>query len=146
MDDKLRYWGQDLSHCSSRIPWSRKWQPIPVFLPREFHGQRSLVGYSPCNPKESDTTEHAQVPDGVRETINSPLTYMNIIPTETDFLHMRTIKCQQIIKDQKLGTLYILQRFGDCTTLQAVWQPANNVTLRTRLSLNVFGLPRRHWY
>ena len=30
-----------------RSPWRRKWQPAPVFLPREFHGQRSLVGYSP---------------------------------------------------------------------------------------------------
>ena len=29
------------------IPWRRKWQPTPVFLPRKFHGQRSLVGYSP---------------------------------------------------------------------------------------------------
>ena len=28
-------------------PWRRKWQPILVFLPGEFHGQRSLVGYSP---------------------------------------------------------------------------------------------------
>ena len=30
-----------------KILWSRKWQPTPVFLPGEFHGQRSLVGYSP---------------------------------------------------------------------------------------------------
>ena len=29
----------------------------PVFLPGEFHGQRSLVGYSPLGPKESDMTE-----------------------------------------------------------------------------------------
>ena len=29
------------------IPWRRKWQPTPVFLPGESHGQRSLVGYSP---------------------------------------------------------------------------------------------------
>ena len=28
-----------------KIPWRRKWQPTPVFLPGEFHGQRSLVGY-----------------------------------------------------------------------------------------------------
>ena len=28
-------------------PWRRAWPPTPVFLPREFHGQRSLVGYSP---------------------------------------------------------------------------------------------------
>ena len=38
-------------------PWSRKWQPTPVFLTRESHGQRRLVGYSPWDPKESDTTE-----------------------------------------------------------------------------------------
>ena len=35
----------------------RKWQPTPVFLPGEFHGQRSLVGYSPWGHRESDTTE-----------------------------------------------------------------------------------------
>ena len=29
------------------IPWRRKWQPTPVFLPGEFHGQRSLSGYCP---------------------------------------------------------------------------------------------------
>ena len=32
-------------------------QPTPVFLPRESHGQRSLVGYSPQGHKESDTTK-----------------------------------------------------------------------------------------
>ena len=36
------------------IPWRRKWQPTPAFLPGEFHGQRSLAGYSPWNSKESD--------------------------------------------------------------------------------------------
>ena len=30
-----------------KIPWRRQWQPIPVFLPVESYGQRSLVGYSP---------------------------------------------------------------------------------------------------
>ena len=30
-----------------KIPWSRKWQPTPVFLPGKFHGQRSLAGHSP---------------------------------------------------------------------------------------------------
>ena len=39
------------------IPWSRKWQSAPVFLPGKFHGQRSLVGCSPQGCKESDTTE-----------------------------------------------------------------------------------------
>ena len=32
--------------------------PTPVYLPRKFHGQKSLVGYSPKSPKESNMTEH----------------------------------------------------------------------------------------
>ena len=40
-----------------KIPWRRAWQPTPVFLPGEFHGQRSLTGYSPDGCKESDMTE-----------------------------------------------------------------------------------------
>ena len=43
-----------------KIPWRRKWQPTPVFLPGESHGQRSLAGYSPWGRKESDTTERLQ--------------------------------------------------------------------------------------
>ena len=43
---------------SGRFPWRRKWQPTPVLLPGKFHGQRSLVCYSPWGHKESDTTEH----------------------------------------------------------------------------------------
>ena len=37
--------------------WRRKWQPIPVFFPGEFHGQRTLVVYSPWDHKESDMIE-----------------------------------------------------------------------------------------
>ena len=40
-----------------KFPWRREWQPTPVFLPGEFHGQRTLVGYSPWGHKESDMTE-----------------------------------------------------------------------------------------
>ena len=40
-----------------KIPWRRAWQPTPVFLPGESHGQRSLAGYSPWGRKESDATE-----------------------------------------------------------------------------------------
>ena len=42
-----------------KIPWSRKWQPTPVLLPGESHGQRNLAGYSPWGCKESNLTEHA---------------------------------------------------------------------------------------
>ena len=34
-----------------KIPWNRKWYPTPVFLPGQLHGQRSLMGYSPCSQK-----------------------------------------------------------------------------------------------
>ena len=35
-----------------KIPWRRKWQPTPVFLPGKSHGQKSLVGYSPWGCRE----------------------------------------------------------------------------------------------
>ena len=40
-----------------KISWRRKWQPTPVLLPKKFHGQRSLVGYSPWCHQESDMTK-----------------------------------------------------------------------------------------
>ena len=40
-----------------KIPWRREWLPTPILLPGEFHRQRNLVGYSPWNCKESDTSE-----------------------------------------------------------------------------------------
>ena len=47
-----------------KIPWRRKCQPTPIFLPGKFHRQRRLAGYSPPGPKESDKTwqqEEAQI-------------------------------------------------------------------------------------
>ena len=35
-----------------KIPWRRNWPPTPVFLPGEFHGQRSLVGYRRVTKKD----------------------------------------------------------------------------------------------
>ena len=43
--------------CIYNVCWRRKWQPTPVFLPEKSHGQRSLVGYSPWDCRELDTTE-----------------------------------------------------------------------------------------
>ena len=34
----------DLGSIPGKISWRRAWQPTPVFLPREFHGQRSSAG------------------------------------------------------------------------------------------------------
>ena len=44
---KIRIWS-----VVGKIPWRRKWQPTPVFLSGEFHGQRNLVGYSPWGCRE----------------------------------------------------------------------------------------------
>ena len=65
---KLPWWLRRLRICLQwrrprfnpwvrKIPWRRKWQPTPAFLPGEFHGQRGLVVYSPRGCKELDTTE-----------------------------------------------------------------------------------------
>ena len=40
-----------------KIPWRRKWQPTPIFLPAKSQGEKSLEGYSPKGHKESDLTE-----------------------------------------------------------------------------------------
>ena len=40
-----------------RPPWRREWRPTPVFLAGEFHGQRSVVGYSQWGRKELDATK-----------------------------------------------------------------------------------------
>ena len=37
--------------------WRRKWQPTPVFLPGELHGQRSLEDYGSWGRKEEGVTE-----------------------------------------------------------------------------------------
>ena len=48
-----------VSNMREMVPgtWRREWQPLPVFLPGESHGQRSLMGYSPWCHKESNATE-----------------------------------------------------------------------------------------
>ena len=57
--------------CVRKIPWRKKWQPAPIFLLEKFHGQRSLVGYSPWDHRESDMTE---------DTCMSPKRKQTMIP------------------------------------------------------------------
>ena len=49
--------GEGLNPWVRKILWRREQQSTPVFLPGEFHGQRSLAGYSPWGYKKSDMTE-----------------------------------------------------------------------------------------
>ena len=61
-----RRWGFD--PWIRKIPWRKKCQPTPVFLPGEAQGQRTLAGYGSWGHRESDTTEqlsmHTWVPWG----------------------------------------------------------------------------------
>ena len=45
-ETRVRSLGQEHPPWGRKIPWRRKWQPIPVLLPGESHRGRSLVGYS----------------------------------------------------------------------------------------------------
>jgi len=62
----VNYWVQQVKNPPARdrfhpyvgtVHWGREWQSSPVFLPGEFHGQRSLVSSSPKGRKGSDTTQ-----------------------------------------------------------------------------------------
>ena len=44
-----------------KIPWSKKWQPTPLFLPKKSHGERKLAGYSPWGCKTLNTTERLSI-------------------------------------------------------------------------------------
>ena len=61
------------------IPWRRARQPTPVFLPREFHRQRTLVGYSSRGSKESDTTERLSLTSLPNNAFESCLSMMTLI-------------------------------------------------------------------
>ena len=52
---------RDMVSIPDKIPWRKTWQPTPVFLPGESHGQRRLVSYSPWSCKELDTTEGPRI-------------------------------------------------------------------------------------
>ena len=56
-----------------KVPWRRKRQPAPVFLPGKSHGQRNLAGYSPWGHRESEATEHTRDPSFVHARCTHPL-------------------------------------------------------------------------
>ena len=61
-----RYKRRGFNPWVRKIPWRRAWQLTPVFLPREIHGQKSLVGYSPWGCKGLDLIEQLSMLLGCR--------------------------------------------------------------------------------
>ena len=70
-----------------KIPWRREWQPTLVFLPGEFFGQRSPVGYSPWGQKESDTTKQL-----ILSLEYNGIYYYTLLITESCFLKIHILK------------------------------------------------------
>ena len=50
-ENELQCGRPELNPWVRKIPWRRAWQPTPVLLPGESHGQRSLVGFNPWGSK-----------------------------------------------------------------------------------------------
>ena len=84
LDGKEIWERMDTCMCMAEslcCPPERNWQPTPIALPGEFHGQRSLKGYSLWGGKELDMTEqltHTHMAESLwclRETRN----YHNIV-------------------------------------------------------------------
>ena len=53
-----------------KIPWRQEWLPSLVFLPGEFHGQRSLAGYSPWSHKELNMTKQLMLSLSFRQELS----------------------------------------------------------------------------
>ena len=82
-----RHRGLGFDPWVGKIPWIRKRQPTPVFLPGEFHGQRSLVGY--MGLKELDTTEHTAQ--------NFTDVCTNVNKTELELLFPESLDCMFLV-------------------------------------------------
>ena len=94
-----------------KIPWKRKWQLTPIFLPRESHGQRSLASHNPWGRKESETTEwlthhhHHQIVDQVSELILLGLIIFLWYDGGTGFLVAQMVKNLPTMQEKKVQSL-----------------------------------------
>ena len=70
-----------------KIPWRRKWQPTPVFLPGESHAKRSPLGYSPQDHKELDMTEQLTLSHFHHLTLRTSFAV-------EELLLLQTLKCR----------------------------------------------------
>ena len=79
-----------------KIPWSRKWQPTPIFLSGDSHGQRNLVGFCLQGCKESDMNEHMCTHTHTHSVCYIMYTYMqyclSVLQNEDNFHHTVLIR------------------------------------------------------
>ena len=85
------------------IPWRRAWQPTPVFWSGEFHGWRSLAGYSPRGHKESDMTEQLSTAKSIHDSFCFYLKltqHFNQLCFNKNFSKKTQQKCDPVISSQ----------------------------------------------
>ena len=90
-----------------KTPWRRAWQPTPLFLPGEFHGQKSLVGYNLWGHTELDMTEVTYTPTHYMQITESR---ENIIGLPCPLYSMNTDKFARIIALGRLNWLSMEKR------------------------------------
>ena len=85
-----------------RFPCRRKWQPTPVFLHGESHGERSLAGYSPYVCKELDITEVTQHTHACVNYLVLIIQYIfhscgnTSLPIQENLIHANIIQMKQV--------------------------------------------------
>ena len=83
-----------LAHSLRQGPWKRKQQFTPVFLPGEFHGQRSLAGYTPCAQRVFDMTERLTLRQGNICSNSSPFFTLPLHPPPLTSIKETSIQTQ----------------------------------------------------
>ena len=76
--------------------WRSQWLPTPVFLHGEFHGQRSLVGYSPWGRKKWDTTEQLMLSNTLSEPLRHSCPSVYIVPCKDEQIPAGCVKPEMV--------------------------------------------------
>ena len=121
-----------------KIPWKRKWQPTPVFLPGKFQGQRNLVGYSWWGRKESDTTERLSMHIHIGCVWDGQGTWdplLQCLHLNTPLLNWQNIR---ILHGTRNGCVQV--QFGQILSPKDTERPEN-----TRATFEEHGTKARWW-
>ena len=117
-----------------RCIWRRGWLSTSVFLPGEFHGQRSLVGYSLCGCKDLDTTEQLTLPlfRYISLWCNMKKNVVNIYTTQYS---VNTILPSQSISPLPMMCIYF--KFQQCNHYQKAERFRTKKNIKEHLSIYV---------
>ena len=87
-----------------KIPWRRKWQPSPVFLPGESHGQRSRAGYSPWGCKGLDTTERLSTYAWTQVLLGEGVTHFPVSGSSPSLFFLTSSLLGSVLGSKQIGS------------------------------------------